>query len=245
MTETTRQPPNFWQYIWADRFFWIAVLLALGLRFYPDTKWMLWPLNLFGTYIHELFHGLFAILGGGTFKEMFLWPGGGGVSYNVYYSSLGRAFGALGGLIGPCIIGAIILFMTRRFRLTHWLLKGLALCIVLSGLLWGGDWYTKQFALIAGSIIGAVSFIPYKPVIRVFAQFLAIQLCFENLLDFDYMFTKGFTRDGLTYTSDTANIAETMGGAYWFWGALIAALTIVIVTFAIVKSKPATLEVET
>jgi len=237
LDHSSRQP-TLWEYLWADRFFWIAVILALALRFYPETKWMMWPLNLFGTYIHELFHGIFAILGGGSFKEMFLWPGGGGVSYNFHYSTLGRALGAMGGLIGPCIIGAIILFFSRRFMLTHWLLKGLSLSVILSAAYWGGDWHTMQIGLIAGGIIGAVSFIPYKPAIRIFAQFLAIQLCFENLLDFDYMFSQGFTRDGVAYTSDTANIAEAMGGTYWFWGAIISAITIAIVVFAIVKSKP-------
>lgn len=203
---------------------------------------MLWPINQFGVYIHELFHGLFAILGGGEFLEMFMLPDGGGVAYSAYYSSLGRALGAMGGLIGPCIIGAIILFLSRRFKLTHWLLKGLALFIAFSALYWGGDWRTIQFGLIAGGIIGAISFMPYKPAIRIFAQFLGIQLCFENLLDFDYMFTHSFTRDGKTTLSDTANIAETMGGAYWFWGTIIAAMTIAIVLLAIIKSKPKSLE---
>lgn len=173
---------------------------------------------------------------------MLMLPDGGGVAYSAYYSTIGRALGAMGGLIGPCIVGAVILFLSRRFKLTHWLLKGLAFFIIFSAVYWGGDWRTTQFGMVAGALIGAISFIPNKPFIRIFAQFLAIQLCFENLLDFDYMFTHSFTRDGELKLSDTANIAEAMGGAYWFWGAIIAAITIAIVLFALIKSKPKGLE---
>jgi len=245
VTSTANQipsKPTLWQHLWADRFFWIAVMLALGLRFFPETKWMLWPLNRFGTYFHELFHGIFTILGGGSFKEMFLWPGGGGVAHLYHYSTIGNALGSAGGLIGPCIIGAIILFFSRRFLLTHWLLKGLAILLIFSGVYWGGDWYTTRFGLIAGGIIGAVSFIPYKPAIRVFAQFLAIQLCFENFLDFDYMFTESFMHEGQTKLSDTTRVAEQLGGTYWIWAIIIAAITIAITLFALTKSRPKTLE---
>ena len=225
-------------FLWADRFFWIAVFLCLSLQAYPGTRWLLWPLKQFGVYVHELFHGLSSYVFGGSFVSMTMFPDGGGFATTTYYSSVGIAFVSAGGLLGPAILGGIILFFSRRFRLSNYLLKGLAVLFVLSAMLWASDWYTAGLGLGIAVVLGAVSFFPYKGIVRVFTQYLGVQLCLENLLDFDYMFTESFQRDGVEIMSDTAGIAAALGGSYFMWACIIAFLTLVIVVFSVIKSRP-------
>ena len=237
-----RQVENTWQsfrhYLWEDRYFWIAAMLCLSVQAFEETRWLLWPLKQFGVYVHELFHGLAALVSGGSFSKMILFQDGGGVAYTVTYSPVSRVIVSAGGLIGPALLGGIVLFFSRRFRLTHYLLKALAALLVICTLLWVRDWYTAIFGISIATLLAAVSFLPSKTFLRIFAQYLGIQLSVENLLDFDYMFTERFVRDGQTHLSDTGNIARVLGGSYFFWGCLIAAITLLIILVTLIKSRP-------
>lgn len=223
---------------WADRYFLIAVTIVVLPQLSVPTRWLLWPLNQFATYVHELFHGLFSLLSGGHFKKMEMFVDGGGAAYLSYYTEIGSAISSAGGLIGPAIVGAIILFFSRRFKMTHNLLLSLGILIAISALLWARDGYTIAFCAIASVILIAAYFIPSKTVVRVFAQVIGIELCLQNLLDFRYMFIESFERNGETLYSDTGNIAQSLGGTYWSWAILIAGMTLVIVVFALWKSRP-------
>ena len=226
------------QYLWADRYFWIAVVLCLAIQFYPNTRWILWPLRQFGTYVHELFHGLSALISGGAFNKMQLFSNNGGVAYTVSYGPFSSSLISAGGLLGPSILGGVMLFFSRRFFMSHYLLMALGTMIIASAIFWVRDWYTAGFCIMTGLILGATWFVKSKTVVRIFAQFLGVQLCLENLLDFRYMFTQSFQRGGETLYSDTANIAKHFGGNYILWGTVIAALTLLIITFSLIKSRP-------
>jgi hypothetical protein len=64
------------------------------------------------------------------------------------------------------------------------------------------------------------------------AQFTGIQLCLGSVATFDYMFTRDFERVGATQVSDTQAIAQHLPLPYWFWGGIIAAISLVILTAA-------------
>ena len=63
------------------------------------------------------------------------------------------------------------------------------------------------------------------------AQLLAIQLALSAWSTRDYLFIKGFERNGFQ-NSDTQNIAEELFLPYWFWGGLLGGLSIVILCWA-------------
>lgn len=230
---------SFKEYLWKDRFFLIAVLVVVIPQLSFLTSWIMWPLRQFSTYVHELFHGIFALITGGGFDRMVMYADGGGTAFTRSYDGWPMAFVSAGGLIGPAILGAIILFFSRRFFMTHQLLRILAILMALSALLWARDWYTITFCVVAMLILGAMAFVPSKTAVRIFAQAIAIQLCLQNVLDFSYMFTESFERNGEILYSDTGNIAQTLGGSYLMWASLIALLTLAIIIFALLKSRPA------
>lgn len=223
---------------WADRYFWIAAAIVILPQLSVPTRWLLWPLSQFATYVHELFHGLFALASGGAFGSMVMYPDGGGTAYTAHYTDIGSAISSAGGLLGPAIVGAIILFFSRRFKMTHNLLLVMGILIAISIVFWARDAYTVWFCIIASSILIGSYFIPSKTVVRIFAQVIGIQLCLQNLLDFRYMFIESFERNGETLYSDTGNIAQSLGGTFWVWATLIAGLTLGIVVLALWKSAP-------
>lgn len=87
----------------------VAFGIALFLRRWRPAQRLLWPLNLFAVLIHELMHGLAAILSGGRFQR-FEMSGSGGVAYTVGGR---RAFILPAGYVGTAIFGALLLVVTN------------------------------------------------------------------------------------------------------------------------------------
>lgn len=229
---------SFKDTLWADRYFWIAAVIVILPQLSFALTWLLWPLRQFATYVHELFHGLFSLVSGGGFDRMVMYLDGGGTAFTSYYTEIGSALTSAGGLIGPAILGAIILFFSRRFKMTHNLLLALGVMMALSAALWARDSYTITFCVVTSMVLIGAYFIPSKGFVRVFAQMIGIQLCLQNVLDFRYMFIESFERNGEILFSDTGNIAQTLGGSYVLWASIIAAFTLVIIVFALWKSAP-------
>lgn len=225
-------------YLYQDRLFWIAVAIVFVLRLFPEAYWLGWPFSQFGTYVHELFHGLAAMASGAKFVEMTVHPEGGGVAYSLSYNTFQRAMTAAGGLIGPSILGAIMLVSARRFGITNLLFGFLSFLFLIVAFLWAEGGYTVALSLGFAALCFVIAIIPFQAATRLLSMFIAIQLGFENLIDIDYMFTAGFERDGEHFKSDTGKIAQLLGGAYWFWGGLIALFTLTIITAALYLSAP-------
>ena len=71
-----------------------------------------------------------------------------------------------------------------------------------------------------------------SPMLRVvLAQLLAVQLALAAWSSRDYLFTSGFERNGFQ-KSDTQRIADELFLPYWFWGALLGGLSIVVLLWA-------------
>ena len=68
--------------------------------------------------VHEMGHGIAAILAGGYFQKFIMHPDGSGIAYSGGVGTIGRAFVALGGLIGPAVVAGVaaaaVLHCTRR-----------------------------------------------------------------------------------------------------------------------------------
>lgn len=225
-------------YLSHDLVFWAALATCLILPHIPGGRLALWPFSLLGIYAHELFHGIAAMVTGGWFQKMVIYPYLGGSAYVSTTGKTASAFVSAGGLVGPVLVGAIILILSRRFHLSGFALFAFSASLIFSGFYWGADAFTQFFCFTVGAIIAAIALIPIDLLRNSLAQIIGIQLCIENINDFDYMFTAHFTRGGEVLLSDTASIGANIGGSYLLWGTLIAAFTIIILIVAYTSSKP-------
>ena len=112
-----------------DRNDWKHWLGLLGLAFallvlwqVPYLNWLVYPFRLFGTFVHELSHGLAAILTGGEFQR-----------FSVSYDLSGLAWSAGGirrivasaGYIGSAIFGGVLIALHARWFSARVLLLGM------------------------------------------------------------------------------------------------------------------------
>ena len=208
--------------------FWVAAAVSVVLPRVPYGRHILYPFALLGTWAHEMGHGLFAIIAGGSFNRLEIYQNLGGVAYSSGVGSLGRALVSAGGLLGPALAGGLIIVLGSRDATARWVLAGLALLLALSLLLFVRNAFGWVALGVVAALLGAVA--AYGPDgVKVFvAQLIGIQFCLASWGTLDYMFTRSFSRDGQVIDSDTQEIADVLLLPYWFWGGLIAAISFVI-----------------
>lgn len=209
--------------------FWLAVGASIVLPRIPFGRQLMYPFALLSTWVHEMGHGLAAIAVGGRFRRLEIYPnlGGQAVSTGVY--GLGRAIVSAGGLLGPAIAGGAIIVSGSRDQTAQWVLTVLAVSVALSLVAFVRNLYGwLSLGAIAVVLMPAAVYAPVE--LRIFlAQLIGIQFCLACWGSLDYMFTKQFHRDGRVLNSDTQEIANVLVLPYWFWGAVIAVISLGVV----------------
>ncbi len=89
-----------------------AFVIALILRSWYRTTRIMWPLSMLAVMVHELGHGLAALLTGGEF-ESFKMDSEGGLAY----TRGGRRFVVIqAGYVGTAIFGALLVYLTNTLE---------------------------------------------------------------------------------------------------------------------------------
>lgn len=215
------------------RTFWIAAAVTAILPQLPFGRLVLYPFALLATWAHEMGHGLTALMVGGRFDRLLIFPDLGGVAFSARPDNvLAPVAISAGGLLGPAVAGGVVVVLGARPRLSRGVLGGVAVALLLSLLLWVRNPFGAAAIAALGVGFALVARFGSAGVKLTMAQLTGIQLCLGSLSDFDYMFTRQFTRDGQVQISDTQAIAEQLLLPYWVWGGIIGALSLAILAAA-------------
>jgi hypothetical protein len=207
----------------------LAALVAVVGWQLPYGPQVLYPLTLLATYVHEMGHGVTAMLVGARFESLMMHPDGSGLAMWVGSPGrIGRGIVAAGGLVGPSFVGAVVLTTSRWPWAARAMLILGAVVMGASALLFAGNIFAWAFT-IAGAVLLtlAARFLPRGAAAFVL-QFLGVMLCLSVFRDLDYMFSEGGMVGGQLQRSDSAAIAEALFLPYWFWGAMVAATSFVV-----------------
>lgn len=208
----------------------IAAGATLLLYLMPGARVIGRPLILLATLVHELGHGLAAMLLGGSFKRLQLWWNGSGIaSYEGRFSALSRALIAAGGPLGPPL-AALALFWAGTARdSAHVALAVLAGGCLLVALLFVRNLFGFVFVLALGAALALVAWLASDPVAQFACAFLALQMSLSVFSRGDYLFRAQARTQAGMLPSDTAQIATAIGLPYWFWGGVIALVSLGVV----------------
>jgi hypothetical protein len=215
----------------ARRTLLIASLVTMALWFVPYANYILYPLRLFVTFIHEAGHALAALASGGSVVSLTIAPDGSGLTQAMQ----NPAFAWLtlsGGYLGTAVFGAILL---QVGRLRGWRNAGRAtlyaagIFLFLITLMWG---WRSVFTMVTGLSLGLLLFGMGRflsPRAADFvAGFLAVQCCLNALGDLQILFH--LTTQGMAH-NDAAFMAQRYGLSpiFWsvFWGLSAVAILIV------------------
>ena len=197
--------------------------------FVPFGGTILYPFTLFGTWVHEMGHGLTGLMVGGSFDRLEIFGDASGLAYGSVAPGLPAALRAAGGLLGPPILGACILAASRGPRRAMVVLTTLAAIMLLSVPIWVRS-LTGWIAIPVVALVIAAVALRGGPVVRtIFAQSIGVLLGLDTVTRIDYLFSSSATIGGEVRPSDVESIANQLGLHYLVWGSLLAALSLAFV----------------
>jgi len=210
--------------------FWGLCFIVYMLLQFPLVRI---PIVFLSTWIHELGHGMGAILTGGSFSKLTIYPPNlSGTALTSTTNNFQRLSVLFLGLLAPSLLGVVMIFLTRGLSWYRASLILLTVLLVLSQL-WAADMFTRLTLAISALIFGGMAWkIPSSWLVYI-TQILAIALCLDALTDFRYFFMGGGVIDGVMMQSDTASISRILGLRYWFWGAVVTLLSIIILVLGV------------
>ncbi len=207
---------------------WSAFATVL-LYMLPFGRLLAWPLVLLSSFVHELGHGVVAMLVGADFNSLQVFPDASGVAQHAGAPGrLAQAAIAMGGLVGPSF-GAAVGFLAARkgsWSRAAWGILALTLLVLAVTVLRGLTTFvfaTMVFALAAWIIRKAT---PSQA--QALTAFFATQLALSVLSRADYLFTDVAQTGSGTMPSDVAVIADALLGPYWMWGTICGAMSLAV-----------------
>ncbi len=220
---------------------WLRTVLALFIVGatviawqFPLGRTIVYPLTLFATYVHEMGHGLTALMLGQQFLHFELNSDGSGVAFWVGQAGpFSRALIAAGGLVGPSLTGALLLVASRR-PWAQAVLFGYGVFVALSLVVWGRSFFA-WLLLVPFSATILYSALKLRRFASIMLEFIALQLCLSVFSDLDYMFSPGAQVGGAPQVSDTQAMAEALWLPYWFWGGLTASFSFAVIFWGLWK----------
>lgn len=212
---------------------WLTLFAAITIVLWQFSlgRYLLYPFTILGTWFHEMGHGLTAMLLGGNFQNLQIFPTGSGIathSGDVIFGSFGLALVAAGGPMGPPIAGASFILSSRRPVLARYGLASFGIVLIASVVIWIRTPFGMLIILLLGLIFVLLSWQFSRRTHIITIQFLGVQACISTFRDFNYLFSSGGVIAGQQFASDTSVIAQRLLLPHWFWGILIAAFSIYI-----------------
>lgn len=192
---------------------------------------LLYPFTILATWFHEMGHGVAAMLTGSSFERLLIFPDGSGLAQSMRpadASGLTNALIAASGPLGPAIAGSLLIIASRTDKATRAALTVVGLALIISTVIWVRT-LTGWLVLPAlGIAILALAWRGTAAQQRFGIQLLGVQACISVWQQFGYLFSSGGSIGGELHRSDTTAIADALLLPYWFWGAAISAVIVVL-----------------
>ncbi len=225
----------------------LVTAISLVLWFIPFASWLVYPLQLFVTFIHEGSHVLAALLTGASVQSLSVAPDTSGMVMSSSNSPLSMMITSSAGYVGAVGFGALLLYLIRvgvRPNIVLFLCSILiAALTVVFGLLaptlniFSGtsSIFSVGFTVLAGAFITVMLFLAArfaKPWwANFFLSFLAVQCLLNAFFNLKDLF---FISSMTPYAhSDAVNMAQATGMPAILWVVIWIGLSVLIASLAL------------
>lgn len=210
-----------------------SLTITAAVYLLPGGDLVGYPLLLVSTYVHEMGHGLAAMLVGGRFESLRVFGDGSGVALTATSGgALQRAVVAAGGLVGPAVAAAIGFTVGRSARWSRVFLLVGGVLGLLTALLWVRSAVGWAVAIGLSALSLAIALlIRQDHWSQLWLVFLSVQLGMSVFSRSEYLFA-GSARTGAgSGLSDSALIADALLLPHWFWGAVCGLFSVVVLGY--------------
>ncbi|NNE65699.1 MAG: M50 family metallopeptidase [Pyrinomonadaceae bacterium] len=238
----------------------LATLLSVGIWFaswyFPVARYLVYPLQLFATFVHEGSHVLAALMTGGSVQSLTVSPDTSGAVWSMTNSWLSQMITSSAGYLGTTFFGILLLvwfrykFSSRNaLYLTSGFVGVMTLVFGLLAPMW--NFLTTKvgigsvlFTVISGVLLsgGLFAIGRYAPLkwVNFSIAFLAVQCLLNSFFSLKTLFFISATTDS---HSDAMNMAQATGIPAIAWVMLWIVVSIVMISVGLrlyaVSSKSA------
>jgi hypothetical protein len=199
----------------------IILGISFVLSFWNQGKRILFPFQIFTTWVHECWHAIAVLLAGGSTIRITMENDGSGLTrYRLPAGRFREAFVASAGYLGASATGCLIFFLaiTAERPTPYWNLRAmvitLASLIALSLIFWMRNLFGWVSTLILGLAIASLLYSPMSRYAEEVLLFLAIQTALNALFDIRTLFSLG-SRKGTV--SDAHTLQKLFYLPHWCW----------------------------
>ena len=197
----------------------VSVVATAALYALPFGEVLFWPLRILASLVHEMGHGMAALLTGGPFLRLQVWPNGAGVTEaEPGFGILGEAIMAAGGLVGPAVAAALAFSLGRTPRGARVFLIATGGILLLADLLVARGLFSLLFIGVLATVCLVFGFRGSPEACQWGVVFLSVQLALSVFAEAGYLFMDQVTVPEGTFPSDTGRMAQALVLPHWFWG---------------------------
>ena len=237
--QTRRQEQSWIVYFMnRERYLLIAGLILIFFMNTSTGRYVLYPFQIFSTWVHEMCHGMAAILSGGYIVKLQIFHDGSGLATTA--ASQHRGFVAAAGYPGTSVTGGLLLLFRRTTLGPTIGIIGLGLALLLSVVLYvRNQWGIIVLTLEGLVLLGCGWKLPAAFLDNLYS-FLALTVslnAIENIRDL-YGSDEGYVNGELRNT-DAHTVAEIRGGDYRLWATRWLLLSVAMSAFGIFFARNA------
>lgn len=203
----------------------------IALYFMPFGMYVLYPFMLIYTFVHELGHGIAAMMVGWEFEKLEIWMDGSGMARNLPLPDASRAayaFVAFAGLAAPTVIAAFCFMLGRSCKASRIGLFTCAAVCVLSAIFFVHNTFGIVFAAVCAAISSALALNKNCQIPQYAMLAMAIVLLTAVFSQSDYLFAAAAqTAEGIK-PSDVEQISKNLFLPTWFCGGLVAVISVAV-----------------
>ena len=216
----------------------LITLLIIVLMNVPFVQFVFYPFAIFSTWIHEVCHGLAALLVGGSIGRLEIFADTSGLAYTAVPPDR-RGFVISAGYQGTAVTGCLLLMVRRTKRGPRTCTMGLAGWMVLSVLLWIRNPFGMVFIGVMGLALAVCSWRLSSTWMRNAYLFLAITTTMNAITSVRTLFGTSHMVNGQEIGgSDAHSMADFAGGTHTLWAMIWLFLGLVLMLLGVVFAIP-------
>jgi hypothetical protein len=215
----------------------LAAVIFFVLNMLPFGYFIQWPFVFITTFVHEMGHGLMAMLTGGNLVQIEIYQNASGLAKTQTVAGWRQAAIAAAGLLAPSIVGGAFIIAGKSRQISSRVFLLFSLFILISCLLWVRSAFGLLVLLPAGALFLWISQKGSAVLQHFMIQFLGVHMLVDTLTrTMSYLFSSSALVGGQSRHSDTAAIAQQLIGGHLFWACIIALLSIWIFYYSLRKT---------
>lgn len=227
----------------------IATAITIALWFIPFADYLVYPIRLFVTFIHEGSHALVALLTGGSVQSLTIASDGSGVVYSAPSGWFGQVLTSSAGYLGTTAFGVLLLLLIRRVISAHKILLGCAVFVGIMTLFFGVlspafhifslqvGFSNLLFTIFAGTLLtaGLLALAKYASfrTANFAVAFLAVQCLLNSLSDLTTLFVINAPLIGSDIQTDAGNMANATGIPSILWVFIWIGISILMISIGL------------